>query len=67
MSKNDKGEKINKAKKKSITKLGFWANLTVRGWNQGPRVKWSYFEEFLPPARIQNRPNKVKIDHRKTI
>ena len=27
----------------------------------------SYFEEFLPPAMVQNGPNKVKINHRKTI
>ena len=28
-----KWEKIDKTHKKLLDKLGFWANLTVRGWN----------------------------------
>ena len=45
---------------KSLNKLGFWANLTVRGWNKGLCLIWSYLKEFLPPAKVQNGPNKVK-------
>ena len=43
-----------------LIKLGFWANLTIRGWNWRLSFIWSYFEEFLPPASVQNGPNNVK-------
>ena len=32
MAKNDKREKTVKNPTRSLNKLGFWANLTVKGW-----------------------------------
>ena len=59
--KNDhKREKIDKTHQNSLYKLGFWANLIVRGWNYGLSLIWSYFEEFLPSAGVQNGPHKEK-------